>query len=283
MSQDTTSALDVVVLGAGPVGENVAERTAAGGLRTVIVESELVGGECSYWACMPSKALLRPPSALQGAQSVPGARQAVTDNLDAPGVLGNRDTFAAHWSDDSQVEWLESAGIELLRGRARLTGPRRLSVTQPEGTQQTLRPTQAVVVCTGSDPVIPDVPGLSTIGPWTNRDGTSAGSVPGTLAVIGGGPVGIELAAAWAALGSRVHLLVRGSRLLSSAEPFVGGLVETGLARYGVDVRLRSQATSASHADDGSVLLELDSGDTLQVDEVLVATGRTPGRSTSAW
>ncbi|GAB2886720.1 dihydrolipoyl dehydrogenase family protein [Streptomyces mayteni] len=269
MSDDDT--YDVIVIGAGPVGENVADRTAAAGLRTVIVESELVGGECSYWACIPSKALLRPAAALSGARSVAGAREAVGDRrVDAAAVLARRNAFVGDWKDDGQVSWLDSVGIELVRGHGRLAGPRRVEVAG-----RTLTARHAVVVCTGSRAVLPDLPGLASARPWTSREATGSQEVPGRLAIVGGGVVGAEMAAAWSALGSRVTLLIRGERPLPRMEPFAGDLVADGLRASGVDVRTGVSVTAVERKD-GPVEITLDHGDPLTADEVLFATGRAP-------
>lgn len=270
---------DVIVLGAGPTGENVADRTVAAGLRTVIVEAELVGGECSYWACMPSKALLRPAAALEDARAVTGARQAVGDGeLDAAAVLARRDSFTSHWKDDGQVEWLRDTGIELVRGHGRLAGVRTVAVETEDGSERVLTARHAVVVCTGSRPVLPSgVPGLAEAHPWTNREATGSPAVPGRLAVVGGGVVGVEMAAAWQALGSRVTLLVRGEGLLPRMEPFAGELVAEGLREAGVDLRFGVEVSSLERAGgSGPVTLVLGDGERLVADEVLYATGRAP-------
>ncbi|GAA4240019.1 NAD(P)/FAD-dependent oxidoreductase [Actinomadura meridiana] len=265
---------DVVVLGAGPTGENLAERSHAGGLSVAIVESELVGGECSYWACMPSKALLRPAAALADARRVAGAREAVSGALDAAAVLKRRDEFASHWKDDGQVNWLEGAGLQLVRGHGRLDGPKRVIVDTPDGGQRLLTARHAVAVCTGTRAALPDLPGLADVRPWTSREATSSGQVPPRLAVIGGGVVACEMATAWRALGSEVVLLVRGSRLLPRMEPFAGEAVADSLRAAGVDVRFGASATEVRR--DGLVTLALDGGDTVTADEVLFATGRVP-------
>lgn len=261
---------DVVVLGACLTGENLADRAKAAGLSTVVVESQLVGGECSYWACMPSKALLRPAAALAHARALPGAKQAVTGGLDTAAVLARRDEFTSHWHDDGQVEWLRSTGIDLVRGHGRLAGERAVLV---DG-ERLLTARHAVAVCTGSRPALPHVPGLAEAHPWTSRDATSSAVVPRRLAVVGGGVVAVEMAAAWRALGSEVTLLVRGKGLLPRMEPFAGELVAAGLAEAGVTVRLGTGVT-ALHRD-GPVTLTLDGGELLEADEVLYATGRAP-------
>ncbi|MGE5292888.1 MAG: dihydrolipoyl dehydrogenase family protein [Micromonosporaceae bacterium] len=260
---------DVVVIGAGPTGENVADRATRGGLSTVIVESELVGGECSYWACMPSKALLRPVGVVAEAGHVAGVRGA---RLDPPAVLGRRDSFASGWKDDGQVAWLRGAHIDLVRGQGRLTGPREVTVGSTR-----LQARHAVVIATGSRALIPPIPGLAEARPWTSREATSSQTVPGRLAIIGGGVVGCEMAAAWQALGAQVTLLVRGQNLLSRVEEFAGDLVADGLRSAGAEVRCGVSVTGADRASAGGpVSLRLDDGTAIEADEVLVATGRAP-------
>ncbi|MDQ4047063.1 MAG: FAD-dependent oxidoreductase, partial [Actinomycetota bacterium] len=206
---DVEREFDVVVIGAGASGENVADRVVQGGLTAVLIEAELVGGECSYWACMPSKALLRPGSALHGAQTVPGASEAVTQTLDAAAVLKRRDSFAANWQDDSQVAWVDGAGIELIRGKARIAAPRSVEVAGLDGVSHTLKARHAVVLASGSTPNTPRVEGLSDVQFWGTREATSAKEVPERLAVLGGGVSGTELAQAFARLGSAVTLVAR--------------------------------------------------------------------------
>ncbi|MDQ8705096.1 NAD(P)/FAD-dependent oxidoreductase [Streptomyces sp. LHD-70] len=266
---------DVVVLGAGPVGENVAERTRAAGLSTAIVESELVGGECSYWACMPSKALLRPVIARADSRRVPGLRQAVQGPLDASAVLAHRDAYTSNWKDDGQVDWLDSIGVRLYRGQGRLDGPKQLKVTSPEGEHHTLKARHAVVVCTGSRAVLPDLPGLPGARAWTSREATSAHAVPGRLAVVGGGVVGTEMATAWQGLGAQVTMLVRGEGLLPRMEPFAGELVADALREAGAEVRTGVTVTSVVR-DGDTVTLTLQDGAMVEADEVLFATGRAP-------
>ncbi|MFF7989562.1 dihydrolipoyl dehydrogenase family protein [Kitasatospora xanthocidica] len=275
----TAEEYDVIVLGAGPTGENVADRTVAAGLRTVIVEAELVGGECSYWACMPSKALLRPVAALADARAVAGSREAVGDGrMDPAAVLARRDSFTSHWSDDGQVRWLRDTGIELVRGHGRLAGERTVTVEAEDGSERVLTARHAVAVCTGSRPVLPGhVPGLADAHPWTNREATGSPAVPGRLAVVGGGVVGVEMATAWRALGAEVVLLVRGGALLPRMEPFAGELVAEGLREAGVDVRFGAEVSALERADrSGPVTLTLRDDSVLTVDEVLYATGRAP-------
>ncbi|MFF4692257.1 dihydrolipoyl dehydrogenase family protein [Streptomyces sp. NPDC001307] len=275
---ETSRTYDVIVVGAGPVGENVAERTRAAGLSTVIVERELLGGECSFWACEPSKALLRPVVARADARRIPGLNRAVDGPLDVAAVLAHRDNMAAHWTDDDQVNWLDSVSVDLLRGHGRLTGPRQVSVHTPDGGTAHLTARHAVALCTGSGTALPDIPGLADVRPWTNREATSADQVPGRLAVVGGGVVAVELATAWQALGAQVTLLVRGDGLLSRMEPFAGELVADELRTSGVDIRLKASVTSVARPSgaDGELSITLADGGQVSADEILFATGRTP-------
>ena len=267
---------DVIVVGGGPTGENIADRAHAGGLSVAVVEHELVGGECSYWACMPSKALLRPVAAVADARRVDGAKQAVAGALDVAAILARRDEFTSNWKDDGQVDWLTKAGLCLVRGHARLDGERRVVVRTPEGTDRILNARHAVALCTGTQASVPDLPGVAEAKVWTSREATSAKHVPGRLAVIGGGVVAVEMAAAWRALGSEVTMLVRDDRLLTGMEPFAGELVAEKLAEDGVDVRFGESATAVRRHEDGTVDLTLAGGGTLTADEVLFATGRRP-------
>lgn len=268
---------DVIVLGAGPVGENVADRAHAAGLSVAVIESELVGGECSYWACMPSKALLRPAAALAEARNVAGSREAVTGRLDAAAVLGRRDGFTSHWKDDGQVAWLESVGVDLVRGHGRFTGPRRVAVDTPGGGLRSLAARHAVVVCTGSRAMVPPLPGMETAFAWTSREATSGKQVPRRLAVVGGGVVAVEMAHAWRALGSEVTMLVRDQGLLTRLEPFAGERVAAALEAAGVDVRTgASVARIRRPSRDEPVTLLLEGGGEVEADEALFATGRAP-------
>lgn len=265
--------VDLVVIGAGPVGENVADRAARGGLKTVVVEGELVGGECSYWACMPSKALLRSPQVLDTARAVPGVAEAVTGGLDVAAVLRRRDSFTSDWSDAGQVNWLESAGIELMRGHGRLSGEREVTVTADDGTTTVVRARHAVAVATGSVANIPPIPGLRESRPWTSREATSARSVPESLAVIGGGVVAAEMATVYAAFGAEVTVVAR-SGLLDGFEDFAGEHVAEALRSAGVTIMTGTKTRRVERTSEG-VRLETDGGDVLAA-EVLAATGRSP-------
>jgi pyruvate/2-oxoglutarate dehydrogenase complex dihydrolipoamide dehydrogenase (E3) component len=260
---------DVIVIGGGPVGENAADRAVRGGLKTALVEHERFGGECSYWACIPSKALLRPGNLLAAARRVPGVP--VGDSLDVAPVFERRDRFTAQGDDNGQVDWTRSAGIEPVRGHARITGEREITV---DG-DRVLRAEHAIVVCTGSVPKTPAIPGLAEVPTWTSRDATSASEVPARLAVLGGGVVGVEMSQAWARFGAKVDLIVTGPRPLPRYPDFAGDAVVDGLRADGVEVHLESDLASASEVD-GAARLVLRGGEVLTADRLLVAIGRRP-------
>ncbi|WP_020139617.1 dihydrolipoyl dehydrogenase family protein [Streptomyces sp. 351MFTsu5.1] len=278
MPTENTHTYDVIVIGAGPVGENVADRTTAAGLSTVLVESELAGGECSYWACEPSKALLRPVLLRADAAHVPGLAAAAEQLLDVEAVLAHRDRMSADWKDDGQVEWIKSAGIEFLRGHGRLAGEREVSVSTPEGDTVRLRARHAVAVCTGSSAALPPLPGMAELRPWTSREATSAQRPPHRLVIVGAGVVGVEMATAWQALGSRVTLLAREDTLLPKLEPFAGELVTERLREAGADVRFDVSVVAAQRVGDGDgeVRVTMSDGGVITADEILFATGRAP-------
>lgn len=264
--------VDVVVIGAGAVGENVADRAVQGGLTVAMVEAELVGGECSYWACMPSKALLRAGAATRAARAVGGVGP--IGDIDPSAAFARRDTIVHDWDDGSQVSWAGGAGIQVVRGHGRLVGERRVGVTAPDGSETEYLARHAVAVATGSAALLPDIPGLADLTPWTSRDATSAKSAPRSLVVLGGGVVGAEMATAYADFGTTVTLLAR-SGLLGGLEPFAGDRVATALRDRGVDVRTGVDVTAARREGSAKVL-ELSDGSEVRADEVLVAVGRTP-------
>ncbi|WP_406514313.1 NAD(P)/FAD-dependent oxidoreductase [Streptomyces sp. NBC_00161] len=268
---------DVVVLGGGPAGEHIVDRTRAAGLTTALVEAELVGGECSYWACVPSKALLRPALARADARRVPGLAGSVGGPLDAAAVLAHRDYWTGSWKDDGQVDWIDSIGVHLYRGHGRLYGVRKVAVTSPEGEHHVLAARHAVVVATGTRAMVPDVPGLAGARPWTSREATSAQQAPGRLLIVGGSVVAAEMATAWQALGSQVTVLVRGSGLLPRMEPFAGELVAEALREAGAVVRTDVSVEAVVRSGStGPVQVVLEGGEILEGDELLMATGRSP-------
>ncbi len=266
---------DVIVIGGGAVGENLADRAVKGGLSAVIVESELVGGDCSYWACMPSKALIRSGLAFRAAQGVGGARQAVTGELDAEAVFKRRDGFTSHWKDDGQVEWLRNAGIELVRGTGRVTGPRQVTVTGNDGVTHLFTAKHAVALCVGSAALLPEIPGLAGVAPWSSREATSAERAPRSLAIVGGGVVAVEMATAYASLGTKVTVLSRGT-LLSRNEPFAGEAVAEGLGALGVTVKQGVSPAGVRRTADANVVIDVDDSSQVMAAEILVATGRIP-------
>jgi dihydrolipoamide dehydrogenase len=271
---------DVVVIGAGPAGETAAGRCAASGLSVVLVERELVGGECSYWGCIPSKTLLRPGDVLAAARRVPGAAAAVTDGVDIAAALARRTWMTSDWDDSGQLPWLKDQGIELVRGTARISGPRRVTVTGGDGPVQELSARRAVVLATGTRAALPPVPGLSAARPWDNRDVTAMTSVPDRLVVLGGGAVGLEMAQAVRRLGgSEVTVLEAADRLLIREEPFAGEEVRLALESEGVAVLTGAVVQRVDRREDGTVVLALGgeagaAARELISDELLVAAGR---------
>lgn len=270
-----TNDYDVIIIGAGPVGENVADRVVQGGLTAAIIERELVGGECSYWACMPTKALLRDAAALRAVRHLPGAAAAVTGDLDSRAVLARRDQFASNWQDDGQVAWLNHAGISLIRGHGRLTAPKSVSVTGEDGMERALNARHAVVIATGTSAALPPISGLTEAKPWTSREAVSASTIPDRLAIIGGGVVGAETATAYNALGSAVTFIARDG-VLPNVEPYAAEHVIASLRDRGVQVMIGADPTQVTRDSKGTVHISLADGVIVEADEVLVATGRKP-------
>ena len=284
MSADTSS-WDVVVIGGGPPGENVAHAAVAGSDRTaVIVEAELVGGECSYWACMPSKALLRPIEAADAVRALPGA---AVGPIDVAAVLARRDSFTSHHDDRSQVEWCHGVGVDVVRGRGRLAGEREVLVTDATGAERSITARLAVVLATGTTATVPPVDGLAEALPWTSRDVTNCAEIPRRVVVLGGGVVACEAATWLRGLGAaEVVIVERGGSLLGRLEPFAGVLVAQRFDELGIRVlngrevrsvrRVAPAATGYGRLHGGEVTVVLDDGQRIEADEVVVAAGRTP-------
>lgn len=268
---------DVLVVGAGPAGEAAAGRCADGGLRVAIVERELVGGECSFWGCVPSKTLIRPGDVLASARRVPGASAAVEGELDLAAALAWRDEMTNGWHDDSALPWLEEKGITLLRGTGRITGEREVEVASPTGARR-VRATRAVILAVGTGPLIPPVEGLRDLPPWDNRSATAAKEAPRRLLVLGGGAIGVEMAQAFRRLGSEEVTVVEGlDRLLAREEPFAGEELRVAFEAEGIGVVTGARLGRVRRRGaDGPVVATLDDGRELLADEVLVAVGRRP-------
>ena len=267
---------DVIVIGAGPAGENAADYARQRGLTAAIVEAELVGGECSYWGCMPSKALLRPTEVLAAARRVPAAAAAITGEVDVGKVLRNRDAFASNWEDKGQVDWLEGAGVELHRGHGRLVGEKVVEVVAEDGSVTRLEAREGVVIGVGTRAAHPPIDGLTDVATWDNRDITEAKQIPDRLLVLGGGVIGIEMAQAFARLGAdEVTVIEALDGVLSVEEPFVSDEIVAALGADGITFHLGARAEQVRReGSDGPVTVTLAGGDEITGDELLVAVGR---------
>ena len=277
ISSLTNHTFDVICIGSGWAGRLIAAQCTKAGLSALVIENELVGGDCPFWACVPSKALLRPYEALSGAQAVGGARERVAADakVDVEAVFKHRDEVAMRWDDTKMlVPLVESSKAELVRGTGKITGPKKVRVDAHEGGSIDLEARHAVAVCTGSTPLIPDVPGLREAKPWTSREATSADQAPKHLVILGAGVVGCEMATAYVGFGSAVTLVSSSPEILPKIDPEAGKIVRENLASRGVKFHLGTNAVSVKRTSPDAVDVRLSDGTWIAASEILVAAGR---------
>jgi pyruvate/2-oxoglutarate dehydrogenase complex dihydrolipoamide dehydrogenase (E3) component len=266
--------VDVVVVGMGPGGEDVGARLARAGLDVVGVDGRLVGGECPYYACVPTKAMIRATDALEEGRRVPRLAGAADISPDwAPVAARIRDEITANWDDTAAVERFENAGGKFVRGWGRLTASREVTVARPDGSEEVFTARRGVVLNTGTDPAVPPIDGLAETPYWTNRDAVAVEEVPGSLVVLGGGPVGSELAQVFSRFGAAVTIVQHGERLVPADEPEAGDLLAEVFQAEGITVRTGLSAARVSY-ETGQFHVKLDNGEVVVADRMLVATGR---------
>ncbi len=267
--------LDVVVMGGGVGGVAAVRKLASAGLAVALVEDRLVGGECHYWGCNPSKTLLRPIEVFNLAKAVPGVREVISnDGVDVAAVFAKRDAIIEHLSDQDRTASLRQAGVAVFHGFGRLSGERAVRVAHADNTEAVLEARHAVVVATGTRPNVPEIPGLAQARPWTNRDLTTMTQVPPRALVVGGGPVSVEFATILTGLGSAVTLLVRGNTLLRDCEPEARELVAQSLRSEGVKIHFQTELSSVARPATGRPITATFHRQTIEVDEIVMAAGR---------
>ena len=271
-----THVYDVICIGSGWASRPIASRAVAAGLTALIIDKDLMGGDCPFWACVPSKALLRPSEALEAANSVGGARERITKpSVDVEAVFARRDAFTRGWDDEKLlVPAILDTGTDLLRATGMLIGEKKVDVSSKDGGTAELIARHAVAVCTGSVPTIPDVPGLKEAKPWTPREATSSSKVPDHLIVIGAGAVGCEMATAYSSFGAEVTVISTTAEILPKVDHEAGQLVRKSLESRGVKFLLQTTLTRVERKGDASVLVMTSSGVSITASEILVAAGR---------
>lgn len=276
ISQLGRDTYDVICIGSGWAGRIIAARVVAAGLSALIVESELIGGDCPFWACVPSKVLLRSAEALDEASSVGGSRERLNSagTVDVAAVFGRRDKFTAGWNDQVVLTPLvESSGADMVRGVGRVTGEKQVTVEAVDGQRKVFTARRAVAVCTGSVPAMPAVPGLVEANPWTPRQATSTSKAPKRLIIIGAGAVGCEVATMYSSFGTKVTLISSGDRILSKFEPEAAKVVQDSLVAKGVQLHF-SNLTRVDRSKGQIISAVLGNGSVIEAEEILVAAGR---------